>query len=427
MQYPREFSEPARAAVEAELIRSRRRHDDRKQQWESDWPFPNEESVRTCIMECFLVYALETIELGSCSVWTADQVRHEAAEGLRCLTIEIGSKTDYQHFIERGCGSITPEARRAFEATSEWRQFEDEFLALADSRLAPAPLAGILGAAAKRAVSSERTRGPVARAGSIFPAPKSFNRLIQKRLGSDHVADVKLPKFDYEFPFVFSQAHQAKVTSARLQAEDVFAERKGSIRQFAEAESLLLELMLQVFIAFAETACGLGIQGVFSVSEVESECLRFLKSYSTAAGLTDRYQLVPLGIVEIPIGLQKDIEATDQWKQYRRLLQTVAETQAASTPELRDDEIDSESALLCPPESVSTSLKLDIERINHWIENEGYRNSELAESLKISERAVSSIRNNGEYHGRDAVIKLANLMCRRKMIMSYLRKVEMSY
>ena len=43
---------------------------------------------------------------------------------------------------------------------------------------------------------------------------------------------------------------------------------------------------------------------------------------------------------------------------------------------------------------------------------EGWTNETLAERLKISDRAVSSIRNNGDYHGIDAVTKLANLMGR---------------
>ena len=43
---------------------------------------------------------------------------------------------------------------------------------------------------------------------------------------------------------------------------------------------------------------------------------------------------------------------------------------------------------------------------------EGWNNETLAQKLDISERAISSIRNNGEYHGLDAVTKLANLMGR---------------
>lgn len=56
--------------------------------------------------------------------------------------------------------------------------------------------------------------------------------------------------------------------------------------------------------------------------------------------------------------------------------------------------------------------KLNVELITKWMEDEGYDNKELASALKITERAVSSMRNNGNYHGGDAVTKLANLMKR---------------
>jgi FixJ family two-component response regulator len=46
------------------------------------------------------------------------------------------------------------------------------------------------------------------------------------------------------------------------------------------------------------------------------------------------------------------------------------------------------------------------------MDEEGWMNESLAQQLKISERAISSMRNNGEYHGAEAVAKLANLMAR---------------
>jgi hypothetical protein len=55
---------------------------------------------------------------------------------------------------------------------------------------------------------------------------------------------------------------------------------------------------------------------------------------------------------------------------------------------------------------------LNVEMIKAWIEGEGWINETLAQKLQISERAVSSMRNNGNYHGADAVTKLANLMGR---------------
>lgn len=58
----------------------------------------------------------------------------------------------------------------------------------------------------------------------------------------------------------------------------------------------------------------------------------------------------------------------------------------------------------------SQERNLNVELISKWIEHEGYDNEQLAVALHISVRAVSSLRNNGGYHGADALAKLANLM-----------------
>lgn len=53
---------------------------------------------------------------------------------------------------------------------------------------------------------------------------------------------------------------------------------------------------------------------------------------------------------------------------------------------------------------------LRTELIKTWMDDEGWTNEALAGKLQTSERVISSLRNNGKYHGRDAVTKLANLM-----------------
>jgi hypothetical protein len=63
-----------------------------------------------------------------------------------------------------------------------------------------------------------------------------------------------------------------------------------------------------------------------------------------------------------------------------------------------------------PPGGEAKEPKLRVTLIKDWMDDEGWTNKTLAQRLKISERAVSSIRNNGEYHGSEAVTKLANLM-----------------
>jgi len=131
--YPAKFSPTARAGVEAELIRAGRLHDKRKREWNSDPPFRQRESLQKCILSVFLVYAREAIELGKNGVWTVDQVRAQALEGLRLITIEVAFKYNYDLLIERSGSDISRETRREFEASPEWEQFEDELLVLAES------------------------------------------------------------------------------------------------------------------------------------------------------------------------------------------------------------------------------------------------------------------------------------------------------
>lgn len=136
MQYPPKFPNEACAAVEAELIRAGRLHDKRKREWESDWTFPERQSLLTCILSIFLAYAREAIALGKSGVWRVDQVRQEAMEGLRLITIEMSSQKGYHSFLEIGSGYISTETHRELETAPEWRQFEDELLGLAEQRAA---------------------------------------------------------------------------------------------------------------------------------------------------------------------------------------------------------------------------------------------------------------------------------------------------
>lgn len=53
--------------------------------------------------------------------------------------------------------------------------------------------------------------------------------------------------------------------------------------------------------------------------------------------------------------------------------------------------------------------RLDIQRIKDWMA-ENYDNQALAAALGKSQRVVSSLLNNGRYHGQPAVAKLAKLM-----------------
>lgn len=70
------------------------------------------------------------------------------------------------------------------------------------------------------------------------------------------------------------------------------------------------------------------------------------------------------------------------------------------------------AALAQSPSAATTKPTLKVAFIREWMHEEGWDNKTLADELKVSERVVSSILNNGAYHGSTAVTKLANLMGR---------------
>jgi hypothetical protein len=106
-------------------------------------------------------------------------------------------------------------------------------------------------------------------------------------------------------------------------------EKRNSVRHFEEAQALLIELVLRVFVAFAKEGYKLGVQNEMSVEELESECTRFLMTYALETGLLDDVLSVPTrSDAPIPIDVRRKIESSDEWKTYRRLLQLVAEVQA---------------------------------------------------------------------------------------------------
>ena len=62
------------------------------------------------------------------------------------------------------------------------------------------------------------------------------------------------------------------------------------------------------------------------------------------------------------------------------------------------------------PRTANTLYTLDIQRIRTWMDGEGYSYRELGEAMNASRRTLVSMLNNGNIHGKQAVIKLANLM-----------------
>jgi hypothetical protein len=117
MRYPSKFSHEGRAAVEAELIRAGREHEERKQACNPNWSFSVDRSLRTYILKVFLAYAHEAIEVGKRGIWAADEVRSQAMEGLRLIATLVEVNLKHPHFIQPRGRDIRAEVLREFAAT----------------------------------------------------------------------------------------------------------------------------------------------------------------------------------------------------------------------------------------------------------------------------------------------------------------------
>ena len=183
---------------------------------------------------------------------------------------------------------------------------------------------------------------------------------------SDRVENIRLPKMTYEFPPYFKALAKVRVQAERFRGEQVLEKQKDSVQEFAEAEALLLRLVMRVFIAFAEEGYKIGIEGSITVEELELECLRFLRTYAFDAGLMDdRFLVHPLGEVEIPEGLRREMEKSEEWKRYRGLLIKLAEAQGGHgslslqppAPGSPDPQESNETERVCPKQFVDAAKR----------------------------------------------------------------------
>jgi hypothetical protein len=146
--FPREFSSSAIARVEAERIRAIRELDAIRA---GELPRPpalpgrsfhvywsdDDDVLHRCILRIFLAFAYQACGLGRQGTWTIDRVRSEAAEFLRRLTIDLFySKGSGSYHSGLDGGSLSVKLKRRFEASEEWRKYEDELLLVAEQQVA---------------------------------------------------------------------------------------------------------------------------------------------------------------------------------------------------------------------------------------------------------------------------------------------------
>jgi hypothetical protein len=157
-------------------------------------------------------------------------------------------------------------------------------------------------------------------------------RAIKLGFASNQVADITVPKMTFEFPAYFPETAQRKVLAARLRAEDALKEKRDGVTDFEIAEGLVCEFILEVFKVFVEEGHRLGMQELLTAAQLESECLKFLYSYSVQAGLFDGGFIARV-VTEVPGDIPTRIERSEQCRRYRQLLQEVADAQAADEPD----------------------------------------------------------------------------------------------
>jgi hypothetical protein len=144
VDFPHEFSAQARAHIEAGRLKASRELGDAQAQkppdaWKRGAREWDRQEFHNYILRVFLAFAREACELGKVGIWTVDRVRSEVDEFLRRFTIEA--------YYEKGCdrfgekfpkmtgdwgGGLLLDVEQLFHRADEWRQFEDELLAVAE-------------------------------------------------------------------------------------------------------------------------------------------------------------------------------------------------------------------------------------------------------------------------------------------------------
>ena len=431
-----------------------------------------------------------------------DQVRAQALEGLRLITIEIGSQRNY-NFIEPAGWSIRRETQQEFEATTEWQEFEDELLALADSkrRFFPDPFlpdasAQPLGdnpfppdhpAHAAFEEATWKAKGTIAKLklellGSNCNTKAEFIRSLltfRKRWFTASAFEATLIVGNeqtaqwYEHWIGDRASWFLEDTLTRFNAKDPRSERQDSpFFSAAELEDIETDLRLELMrmvahykgvaaarvvevIGLRNTARAAAVTGFSpggkgmevernkaieidaNITDQQKELLRFLVSQDTlrrGEEFIHTRNLVSAGIsyaggfsVHVPYALSDFQQLQSEklitfypisqgvWRgkpTQLGLISIPADAHPERGPAGRSREQSPAETADDPKKVRSEVPKLNVALIAKWMEDEGYDNKELAIALKISVRTVSSLRNDGDYHGDGAVTKLANLMKR---------------
>jgi hypothetical protein len=193
------------------------------------------------------------------------------------------------------------------------------------------------------------------------------------------------------------------------------AERFPNQHQFGNDPLHVLVLIQNVFFAFCTQARNAYREGVWTIAQA-SHAIDHAWPF-----ICDFYFVREHGLSSedakssFRVNLWRTVTDDARWKQLLSELLPSAQGASLDPPDGLADSGQSPSVTPVGAESRTVrgkARKLNQDLIRKWMKDEGYNNKELANALNISARAVSSLRNNGDYHGDDAITRLANRMKR---------------
>jgi len=135
MEYPKDFPPESRAAVAAEKIRAGKDFDLVRDHLSRGTDI--EEQIRKYVLRQFLVFVREASKLGKRGIWQVDRVEKAALEFLdRAIFDAVYDKGrgSRERWISHSSGSVTSEICRQFERSSEWQQYQDMLLQVAEGQ-----------------------------------------------------------------------------------------------------------------------------------------------------------------------------------------------------------------------------------------------------------------------------------------------------
>jgi hypothetical protein len=139
MEYPKDFPPESRAAVAAEKLRAGKDFDQVRKHL---WLGPSiEQDLRKYVLRQFLVFVREASKFGKRGIWHVDRVEDFALEFLRRATIDAvydKGRGCGKSWISDWSGSLTSVISRQFEESSEWQQYQDMLLQVAEAQEAGA-------------------------------------------------------------------------------------------------------------------------------------------------------------------------------------------------------------------------------------------------------------------------------------------------